>query len=157
MKVIGVTLFQLQALAAQSDCRIAQRSSYGHAPKERTRRDGRAEVTFTLRALYANGKARPHRRVSAFPTRAGKERTIGGVLCWHGHRDFMARLFEAYPAAILSSCFARYEGRDGFLQDYPATGEQNIGSMYYPLKLQDACYCGRTGHDERGLPVEGGR
>lgn len=153
MKVIGLNLAQLQALAAESNCRIAQRSNYGHAPKEHTRRDGRSEVTFTLRALYADGKPQPFRRVSAFMGRNGKPRTIGGVLCWHGHRDFMRLLFDRYPSAVLVSCLARYEGRDGFLRSFEATGGRNIGSQYRPLALEDACYCGTAGYDSKGLPT----
>ena len=147
-----VTLAALHEIATEVGCRIAQRSSYGAPPREHRRRDGRNEVSFTLRALYAEGRARPYRRLSTRTGRNGKPRTIVGVLCWHGHRDFMLRLFERYPDAILASHLARYEGRAGFLANYPETGETNIGSAMYPVRLSDVCYCHAPGFDGRGLP-----
>lgn len=152
MKVIGVTLEQLQTLARECGCRIARRNNYGQAPKTGVTRAGLPWATFTLRAEYANGKTRPYRRVSTFE-RNGKRRTIGGVLCWHGHRDFMLKMFERFPGAILTSCLAKYDGQTGFLRDFPETGFQNIGGEYRPMELHDACYCYMDGHDERGLPL----
>jgi len=63
------------------------------------------------------------------------------ALCWHGHRDVMQAIFDAHPDAILVTAMARYEGAEGFDDTYPATGDQNIGSMMQPLSYRDACNC----------------
>lgn len=71
------------------------------------------------------------------------DRWTNGSVCWHGHAEFMRRLFDAFPAARLDSKVARYEGRVGFLASYEGTGSRNVGSMMSPVALGDSCRCGR--------------
>lgn len=155
MKVIGVTLSQLVDIAAATSVRIANTGNwnYRRAPYEKTRRDGRLEVRFTLRTLYSTMKRRPvpYRRTST-PWPGSKVRSLPGILCWHGHRDFMIELFRRFPTAVLESAFAKYEGSSGFNYNHPETAYRNIGSEAYPCELADACYCHADGYDERGLP-----
>lgn len=61
--------------------------------------------------------------------------------CWHAHRDVMIAIFNVNPEALLVTAMARYEGRDGFERNYPATGDANIGSAFAPMCYADACEC----------------
>lgn len=153
MKVIGVSLAQLESIAAVVGVRIAERNNYQVRASERLRKDGRVESRFTLRTLYSTRPhSAPYRRIgSAWPGR--KPRSLPGILCWHGHRDFMRELFKRYPEAILESVLAKYKGREGFEREYAETGYQNIDRQAFPLEIQDACRCGDDGHDERGVPL----
>ena len=63
------------------------------------------------------------------------------ALCWHGHRDVMRIIFEEHPEALLITAFARYEGLEGFMENYPDTGDRNIGSYHQPMAMQHACCC----------------
>ena len=63
------------------------------------------------------------------------------ALCWHGHRDIMLDIFAQHPDAILVSAAARYDGQNDFMQKFPATGRQNIGSYFEPMDRQHACEC----------------
>jgi hypothetical protein len=152
MKVIGLTLAQVHDIAAKVGVRVATRNNYGSAPSEKVRRDGKPESRFTLRAVYFNGYPVPYRRLS-IPYR-GKERTISGILCWHGHRDFMREMFAQYPEAVLESAIAKYEGREGFERDYPETGRTVVGRTERgTVEMEDVCFCDRAGYDSRGIAV----
>ena len=156
MRVIGVTLSQLLEIAEATQVRIANTGAwnYRRAPYQKLRRDGQAETRFTLRTLYSGETRRPvpYRRTGML--RPGwKVRSLPGILCWHGHRDFMKELFKRFPAAVLESCFTKYKGAEGFERDYPATGRHNIGSQAYPCELADACYCEADGYDDKGMPA----
>jgi len=75
--------------------------------------------------------------------RLSGERKVNAV-CWHGHAVFFAKLFARCPDAVVTGGrenAVRYEGARGFLATFRATGEWNIGSLVYPLRYQDACYC----------------
>jgi hypothetical protein len=61
--------------------------------------------------------------------------------CWHVHRDFMKAIFDLSPTAVIRSCHAVYEGKEGFEQNYPKTGGINIGSVMSPLHFCEACEC----------------
>lgn len=61
--------------------------------------------------------------------------------CWHAHRDVMVELFDFAPDALLVTAMARYEGREGFLREYPGTGSVNLGSAFEPMAYRDACDC----------------
>jgi hypothetical protein len=152
MKIIGCTLADLLRIAQETRVRIANTGAwnYRRAPHDRVRKDGRPETSFTLRTLYREdvpkGEAIPYRRHSNHQNRNGEYRTIGGPLCWHGHRDFMARLFDEFPSAVLTSAFARYEEKTGFLRNFAETGTRNIGSQASPMYYQNACFCGEEIH-----------
>lgn len=153
MKVIGVGLTDLEKIAGEVGVRLYGGGWTGpKGPKARTRKDGRPEVSFTLRTLYSEKRAPVAYRRLGTPRPGRKTRTIGGILCWHGHRDFMALMFERFPSAILTSAIAKYEGREGFERAHGATAYQNIGSQAFPCSLKDACFCGVEGYDSRGLP-----
>ncbi len=61
--------------------------------------------------------------------------------CWHAHRDVMKEIFKRAPDALLITAMARYDGKQDFYYSFPGTGESNIGSMVFPLQMQDACDC----------------
>jgi len=63
------------------------------------------------------------------------------AVCWHGHRDFMLKLFELCPDAILKTSLATYKGREDFLKQFESTGWNNCGSMAMPLTYRHACKC----------------
>lgn len=63
------------------------------------------------------------------------------AVCWHGHRDFMIRLFELEPSARINTAFAKYHGIEGFEANYPATAGKQIGSAFEPCRYVDACEC----------------
>lgn len=154
MKVIGVTLAQLLEIAEATQVRVANTGAWNNrrAPYQHMHRDGRPETRFTLRTLYSE-KRRPvpyRRTVTPWPGR--KTRTLGGPLCWHGHRDFMIELFRRFPSAVLESAFAKYDGREGFERGFEGTGYQNIGSQAYPRYFREACYCEAEGYDDKGMP-----
>lgn len=77
--------------------------------------------------------------------------------CWHAHRDVMQALFDAYPAAELHTALARYIGRDGFMTDFPATGDTQLGSVAKPIAMRDACDCSMrlsTARAKRAIRLE---
>jgi len=152
MKVIGLTLAQVHDIAAKVGVRVATRNNYGSAPSERMRRDGRPESRFTLRTVHFTGYPVPYRRLSV-PYR-GKERTLPGILCWHGHRDFMREMFAQYPSAVLESAVAKYIGQDGFERDHAETGRAIVGRAEHgDVELEDSCFCRREGYDIRGVAL----
>lgn len=53
-----------------------------------------------------------------FSSRSG--RRINGI-CWHGHKNFMVRLFYDFPQATLRSALAEYNGQRSFLDKYAET------------------------------------
>lgn len=73
-------------------------------------------------------------------TLRGTTRRVNAV-CWHGHRDFMTRLFDLLPNLKLETAKATYRGRNGFLDLYQATAHRNIGSKFQPLYYNSACNC----------------
>lgn len=64
--------------------------------------------------------------------------------CWHAYRDVLAELFRLYPDAVVKTGMSKYEGRAGFLANYPATGRQNIGSAFQPATMPELCDCHDT-------------
>jgi len=61
--------------------------------------------------------------------------------CWHAHRDFMKVLFALYPNAILQTMLATYRGVSDFEENFPSTGNINVGSRMYPSYYKDCCEC----------------
>ena len=100
-------------------------------------------IHFTLRVARSDkpGARRSHQ---------GRRMTAA---CWHVHRDFMWGMFSYYPEARLVTAMADYDGIAGFLEKFPATGDQNIGSMASPLKASEACDCKPNGYDYRKLEI----
>lgn len=73
-----------------------------------------------------------HRLSAEKPWRDSRQRHINAV-CWHGHRDFMTRLFALLPTCTLRTALATYRGREGFEQNYP--------SQMLPQTYSDLCHC----------------
>lgn len=72
--------------------------------------------------------------------RSGSGRRCNAV-CWHGYRDVLIALFDINPEARVYTALSKYRGKAEFWQNFPATGDQNIGSMIAPLCIADACDC----------------
>lgn len=66
----------------------------------------------------------------------------GPYACWHAYRDVFAAIFAEYPDARVRTGMARYDGREGFEANYPATAYINIGSQLDPVHMPDLCLCG---------------
>ena len=86
---------------------------------------------FTLRVRSSRG---PGAKV----TSSGRHITAA---CWHAHKSFMSEIFNLAPDAIIRSCHAVYNGKEGFEANFLATGLINIGSMMQPLTFCSACEC----------------
>ena len=74
------------------------------------------------------------------------ERKVWAV-CWHGHRDFLGRLFKRVPDGVVLTCASAYRGIGGFFENYGATAYQNIGSQMMPVSRAEACFCADHGDD----------
>ncbi len=64
------------------------------------------------------------------------------AVCWHGHRDFMLKLFDLLPTLTLRTGLTTYKGKEDFENKFPSTGEKYIGTTYEPCYYSDACFCG---------------
>lgn len=102
------------------------------------RPDGRG-YRFVLRRDY--GTTLYRRR--AFHRRKDGKRAYatGGVICWHGHRAFMRRLFQLAPDAILISTMARYDGAGDFESRHGFTAYKEVGSMADSAQYSELCDC----------------
>jgi len=80
------------------------------------------------------------------------ERKVHAV-CWHGHYEFMRRLFERFPAARVQTMSADYRGIHDFATKFEATGWRNIGAPIMPITMAEACYCYERGHDDYLIPI----
>jgi len=65
------------------------------------------------------------------------------ALCWHGFEAFFKALFDINPEAKAITMMATYDGRDGFLENYPKTADFELGSRMFPCPAADACLCER--------------
>jgi len=88
-------------------------------------------IHFTLRVKNSRG---PGHKIS----HSGRHIVAA---CWHAHRDFMKEVFNQFPNAQLISCFANYNGKTSFENQFEKTGQINIGSPYRPLRMDEACAC----------------
>ena len=81
-------------------------------------------------------RARIHGRETDGPgTRRSWSGRRGRSACWHAYRDVMLGVFTVAPQARAQTSL------DGFLEDYPATGDKNIGSQMQPAYMPDLCDC----------------
>lgn len=71
------------------------------------------------------------------------------AICYHGHFEFMRRLFEAHPDTVIRSSMQLagagrtvYDGRDDFYDKAPELGHVNVGSRMMPIDYEDSCECG---------------
>ena len=66
--------------------------------------------------------------------------------CYHACGAFMVALLERVPDAIIESGAmhlqgGRYRGARGFLLNFAAVGENNVGSLACPVPFDAACNC----------------
>jgi hypothetical protein len=83
--------------------------------------------------------SRPYQRVSA-DIAFSEGRKVFAV-CWHGHRDFMAKVFARYPDARIQTAIADYRGIADFDGKYIDTAHKNVGSIMYPVSAWSVCEC----------------
>lgn len=80
--------------------------------------------------------------------------------CWHGYRDVLRAVFTEYPEATVRTSMATYRGMAGFLADYPATADANVGSIMEPVTMPELCECSvarrteEVGHHRRAALAE---
>lgn len=127
MKIWNVPIEEVTRIVTE----VSDNQYNGNIRFKRTpERKGRA-VTFTLTVADSRGKG----------SRVGWSGRRVCACCWHGHRDIMQALFDAYPDARLQSAQADYRGKEDFEDSFEATGYVNIGSQVSPLHFNDACDC----------------
>lgn len=118
--------------------RIAERHGVTvYQGDERTRRDGRQEISFLLRPVSGSDERRAIKQCSY--TNSGERRAF--AVCWHGHYVVMRDIFSEDEDAVLRTAMANYNGRAGFEQNAWPTGAKNIGSLIAPQTYESACHC----------------
>lgn len=55
---------------------------------------------------------------------------------WEAHRDVLAALFDADPAATITTELATYRGREDFYDKFPDTALHNVGSVFAPCTME---------------------
>ena len=63
------------------------------------------------------------------------------AVCFHGHKEFMDRIFEINPNAVIRTCKAAYLGVNDFANKFESVGNTNAGSILYPMRYRDMCDC----------------
>lgn len=109
-RVVGVRLYDLRTVEVPRGYITASRftlktDSDRHGIQDRRR----------------NIEGAPYRRLSRWYLRHGIERTVGGPVCWHGHRDFLRALLTLAPDAEIRTGLATYRGREHFERTYEGT------------------------------------
>jgi hypothetical protein len=112
----------------------------------RQRYSGNITVHREARDLHGRRYPRIHARLSVKSSRdLGARRSPTGrrvaAPCWHAYRDILTEVFRQYPSAVVRTAMARYDGQAGFLANYPATGDRNIGYMSNYCAAAEACDC----------------
>ena len=54
---------------------------------------------------------------------------------WEVHRDVMTILFDMNPEGWIHSALAKYNGREDFRANFPATEHHQVGSMMNPISI----------------------
>jgi hypothetical protein len=130
MQIRGIPFHEVVAIVE----RVSRDQYAGNIIIDRQARDtGTRKGGFAGRFIVADSKGPGARRSSS-----GRR---GPYLCWHGFRDVYVALFEAYPAAVIVTSMARYNGRVGFYDNYPATARTNVGSVMLPRYMPALCEC----------------
>ena len=126
MRIKGITTQQLY--------QAVQTASKEYDGNIRFKREPEAIGNFLHFTLTVNNSREHGGRISHSGRRVA-------ALCWHGHRDVMREIFKLAPDALLITALARYEGIEGFEDLFEETGYRNIGSMYAPMDMCEACHC----------------
>jgi hypothetical protein len=127
VKVWGVNETQLGLIADEVGVTLYNRRKDGRALRFSLRPPGeKIEGDYKYQRTSASG-FHDERRVHA--------------VCWHGHRDYMLAIFKREPEARIKTMWADYRGMDNFMDKYPQTAYQNVGSMMYPRRAYEICNC----------------
>lgn len=141
----NLTTLAIQTATIQTDVRLTTLKDRGRAISFRILPTNGPAWTPGLKDhpnLYPSGRLRPTAQIPyqlIRQTWQGTSRRVNAV-CWHGHRDFLARLFTILPDLTVRTARATYRGLDNFHQTFPLT-DINIGSNFQPLLYSDACNC----------------
>lgn len=107
---------------------------------------------FSCRVIPAESGARMFPR-SSRQSAPGARKSWNGrrinAACWHAYRDVIAAVFAINPAARVYTSMSKYVGAQGFIDNYPATANRNIGSMAQPAYMPELCDCDHYGIDTR--------
>ncbi len=65
------------------------------------------------------------------------------ITCYHGFRDVIRRYFEAGATSIKTASFRKTLHTEADFDDMlPKLADQNVGSLYRPVRFIDLCDCG---------------
>jgi len=81
-----------------------------------------------------------YQRTGFYNNKDGSKRKINAI-CWHGFRDFLLNLYEHSDKLRVVTAQATYLNKEDFLNKYPDTAYNNIGSIMQPMNYEDACLC----------------
>ena len=81
-----------------------------------------------------------YQRTGFYNNKDGSPRKINAI-CWHGYRDFINELYTINENLRIVSAQATYLNKEDFLNKYPDTAYNNIGSIMQPMNYADACLC----------------
>jgi hypothetical protein len=130
-----LTLEDLRQIGAPMGIRL-ENATEGMLRRQRGKFAGKYEHSFVLRPDGSQA-SEYYRLVRDNPYSPSGKRRVHAI-SWQGHWDFMVQLFNKDPDAVLVSAIGRYEGREGFYRDAPATGDRNIGSVVHPQSYRNA-------------------
>ena len=141
----SVTRDELDRIASELDIMVYEYDTLGH--RVRGKYKGKTAHKFMLRPDRSSGvnpRDQRFRLIRDNPYGRDGRRAVWAV-CWHGHFNFMANVFELDPTATFQTGFDTWAGQDDFFERAPHSGTRNIGSMMIPLSYQGACDCDLTG------------
>lgn len=122
-----------------------QADGTGDFRMENERRIGKY-VHFTLRMAQNTPTKKAEREDDHHP--AMRYRKLGsdmkrwtGAVCFHGHKQFMDRLFIQFPDAVIRTKLAAYLGREDFEAKWSATGMDRHGPAYMGMQYREFCNC----------------
>ena len=90
--------------------------------------------------LLKNKDYKNYQRIGFYNNKDGSLRKINAI-CWHGYRDFINELYTINENLRIVSAQATYLNKEDFLNKYPDTAYNNIGSIIKPMNYADACLC----------------
>lgn len=135
MKVYDVPLRDLKLIADTLGIRFEGNETF--TTKGKVRVQGRL--------LPPHNKPNPYQRISVGWGNSGRKIA---AICWHGHRDFMAKVFLHYPDARITSSrigAIDYNGEDEFNEKHEDTAYIQVGPRISPSYMCEACSCGKEG------------
>lgn len=150
----SVTLDTLHDIA--SDMGIEVTNDADNGIRTRSKYKGKRALGFSLRPDKSQPKVEGTRSKqwqlvrdnpfggAGMGVRGDGRRNVHAV-CWHGHYNFMLRIFNLDATATFATGFDTWAGRNDFLDRAPMSGNANIGSIMYPLQYREACDCDLNG------------